>query len=348
MPDTAGSSCSSASVRARSGAPGVSGGMGGTRRKLPVLTVASALVVASCVGGSGQTAGWRDLNLASAGLSEVQTAAAEPMAQNENALPSTADPPAGSPDSGSHPSDAAGAPVSELGAPLPNAVQDSGHGTSRGGRRVSLRPMDNVSADDLLDHWGHRPTALLSRLLSPAPDPGADVAGFEDLLEAARGVDGGDFVPGLEDDDNVAVLGQRRGVTYGRWSGGPADTLAIRFDLRHATREMREDASFRAALARAGKAWSWRIDDTWEKWERRAGESKGRLIGDYGFGGREIRVGPDGETSTGLIIHVTDVELSGNAGGVGGPGSVRLGDGWEPHTGAIALRQGPSRGGRRG
>ena len=45
---------------------------------------------------------------------------------------------------------------------------------------------------------------------------------------------------------------------------------------------MREDRAFRAALERAGKAWSHRIDDTWSAWERYAGELKGQLIGNYG------------------------------------------------------------------
>ena len=99
--------------------------------------------------------------------------------------------------------------------------------------------MDNVHADDLLDHWGHRPSALLSGLLSQVQDPGEDVAQFEDLLEAARGVDSGTYVPGLQEGDTVTVLGHRRDVTYGRWSGGPADTLSIGFDLEHATEEIR-------------------------------------------------------------------------------------------------------------
>lgn len=131
-------------------------------------------------------------------------------------------------------------------------------------------------------------------------------------------------------------MGHRRGVTYGRWSGGPADTLSIEFDYRNATTAMRNDRAFKAALERAGKAWSRRIDDTWQEWEREAGESKGRLIGNYGTAGKEIRVGPEGETSTGLVIHVTGVD-AGDANGWGGFDSVRPGDDWEPHTGAIAF-----------
>ena len=131
--------------------------------------------------------------------------------------------------------------------------------------------------------------------------------------------------------------GRRRGVSYGRWTGGPADTLSIEFDLEHATREMRGDGSFRAALERAGKVWSRRIDDTWTAWERGYGEVKARLIGDYGTDGREIRVGPDGETSTGLTVYVTGVDLAGNSAGMGGPHGLRPDRDWEPHTGTIAF-----------
>ena len=305
-----------------------------------MLTVASALVLASCV-GSGQPMGERNLTLTSTEASEASNApdtqTVEPVAQIGTMHPPAADPTAGLADSRAHPSDPSGVPASEHGAPAPAADPVPQHGTPRGGRHVSLRPMDNVSADDLLDHWGHRPSALLSGLLSQVEDPEEDVAQFEDLLEAARGVGSETFVPGLQEGDTVTVLGQRRDVTYGRWSGGPADTLSIGFDLEHATEELQEDASFRAALERAGKVWSRRIDDTWQEWERRAGESKGRLIGDYGADGREIRVGPEGETSTGLTIYVTEAELGGNTSGIAGPQNFRPGEDWEPHTGAMAF-----------
>ncbi len=304
-----------------------------------LASAASALVLASCV-GSGQPMVERSLTLAPAdageALSPPDTPTAEPVAQNGATLLPTADPIAGIPDSGSHSADPSDTPAAELEAPVPAADAVPAHATPRGGRHVSLRPIDNVLADDLLDHWGHRPSALLSGLLSQVEDPGEDVARFEDLLEAGRGVGTETVVPGLQDGDTVTVLGERRAVTFGRWSGGPADTLHIEFDLEHATRELQEDTSFRATLERAGKVWSRRIDDTWQEWERLAGESKGRLIGDYGADGREVRVGAGGETSTGLTIYVTETQL-GDAGGMAGARSFRPGADWEPHTGAMAL-----------
>ena len=145
-------------------------------------------------------------------------------------------------------------------------------------KRTSLRARGlNVDADDLLDHWGHRHSGLVSARLSQASELDGDTADFQNLLEAARMAGTETPAPDLRDDNSIEVLGHRHGVTYGRWSGGPADTLSIEFDLQHAASEMRHDRSFSAALERAGKAWSRRIDDTWEEWERRAGESKGRL-----------------------------------------------------------------------
>ena len=81
--------------------------------------------------------------------------------------------------------------------------------------------------------------------------------------------------PNLFDGDEVRILGARRGITYGRWTGGPADTLSIEFDLSHAGPAMRDDPEFRAMLDRAGKVWSRRIADTWSTWERPGGTFKG-------------------------------------------------------------------------
>ena len=309
------------------------------RWTLPAAVLASALLLASCV-GAGQPAGERTLSLtsteASGTLSPPDTRTAGPAAENGAMHPSMADPTAGLSNSGAHPPGPGGPPAAALADPLSSSDAVPAHTTPRRGRHVSLRPIDNVLADDLLDHWGHRPAAVLSGLLSQVQDPGGDAARFEDLLEAARGVGGGPPVPGLQDGDTVTVLGQRHEVTYGRWSGGPADTLSIAFDLEHATRELREDASFRASLERAGKVWSRRIDDTWQEWERLAGESKGRLIGNYGADGREVLVRAGGETSTGLTVYVTEAQL-GDVGGVAGAQSFRPDAEWEPHTGAMAL-----------
>ena len=299
------------------------------RWKIPALMLASVFLVASCV-GTEQTIDSRNLTLSSAGVSDTQTA--EPVTQGETRNPQLSDP---LPDTGG--SSPPELPHSEPVAHDPTAGVVSPGGTSPGGQHVSLRPKNNILADDLLDHWGHRHGGPVTARLSEATDSDGDVADFQTLLEAARGTSTDTLVPGLQDDDTITVLGRRHGVTYGRWSGGPADTLSIEFDLQDGTAALKIDSSFRAALERAGKAWSRRIEDTWEAWEREAGESKGALIGNFGIDGREIRVGPGGETSTGLTIFITGVDLAGDIAGWAGPRSWRSVDNWEPHTGAIGL-----------
>ncbi len=303
------------------------------RCTVPAVTLASALLVASCI-GPGQSVDSRGPVLTPASGSDTGTV--QTVTRDRAPGPTTADPfPAFDPlvvvgASAVETASAAGVEAGRL----------SVGGTSPGGQRVSLRPRNNVRADDLLDHWGHRRNDLLSARLSEATDPDDDVADFADLLEDARERDMDSPAPELRGGDTVSVLGHHRGVAYGRWTGGPADTLSIDFDLQHATGKVAEDPSVRAALERAGKAWSRRIDDTWQAWERQWNESKGHLIGNRGAEGREIRVGPSGETSTGLVIYVTGADLGEDVAGQAGPKTWPQGAGWEPHTGALAIDRG--------
>ena len=289
----------------------------------------AALFLASCVGGGAM----QDARLAPGPAEPAE------FARAGNAGPVTGTP--GGTDE--RPSFAADdSPHAAEDAEVQTTVSDAAFvetdktGDADGRLHVSLRPLNNVDAKDLLDHWGHRRFGQVSDLLSPAIEPEEEAAAFRDLLEAAREADTA-FVPGLHDGDAVTVLGQRRGLTFGRWTGGPTDTLSIEFNLEHATKTMREDRAFRAALERAGKVWSRRIGDSWTAWERRYGESKGRVIGNYGSAGREVRVGPGGETSTGVEIFITGAELAGNIAGMAGVRSLYPGDVWEPHTGAIVF-----------
>ena len=315
--------------------PMVTGSTGPRARRrwqISAMTLAPSLLVASCI-ATGQTGVSRSPTAASEADGQVQTE--RTLTRSGTSHPMTLDPFANlemSVVSGATEVDAADAEASRL----------SVHATSPapGGRRVSLRPKNNVDAHDLLDHWGHRHNSLLSEGLSEAATPADDVDDFRELLEGAREEGTQRFAPELRDGDAVTLLGHHGGVAYGRWSGGPADTLAIDFDLQYATGTIREKGSFGAALERAGKAWSWRIEDTWGDWERWFGESKGRLIGNYNSEGREIRVGPGGEISTGLVIYVTGVELGEGIAGRGGPKSIRPGAGWEPHTGVLGLDRG--------
>ena len=208
-------------------------------------------------------------------------------------------------------------------------------GTEAGGVRLAERPRNNPTAADLLDRWGHRQTHWVVEGLSLIePADGDDAADLRRLQTAARTDDEAVVAPDLQDGDEVSVLGARRGVTYGRWTGGPADTLSIEFDLSRAGWQVRNDPAFRAMLERAGKAWSHRIADTWSTWERQAGTFKGWHIN--GGNQTEVYVGAGGEVSTGLEIDVKDADLPEDTAGWASEGT-RPRESWEPRFGSIEI-----------
>ena len=238
-------------------------------------------------------------------------------------------------------------------------------GTTPGSRRLADLPRDNPDAEDLLDHWGYRPTdRILDGLSLTDADAEADGADLQALRTAAEtvgedlevevpvlrvgGSDGVVDIPETEETgshvvvapnlyagDEVRILGADRGITYGRWTGGPADTLSIEFNLSQAGPAMRDDPAFRAMLDRAGKVWSQRIADTWSTWEWRAGVVKGSLVGSDPP--VAIRAGAHGETSTGLEIAAQDADLEDGIAGLGGAIRTPFYNIWEPHFGSIAI-----------
>ena len=206
-------------------------------------------------------------------------------------------------------------------------------GTTPGAVRLAGLPRNNPEADDLLDHWGHRQVARITESLSltgPAAGDGAE--GLRTLRTVAQTDNEGSVAPDLRDDDEVRVLGSRRGITYGRWAGGPADTLSINFTLSPA---MQEKPGFRALLERAGKAWSHRIADTWSTWDRAAGEFKGWLINGTNPD-IAVRVGEGGEVSTSLEIDIREQDLPSYAAGWALEG-IRPPGSWEPRFGSIEV-----------
>ena len=209
--------------------------------------------------------------------------------------------------------------------------------TDQEGLAQAQRPRQNSRAVDLLDHWGHRRVqSVVEGLSLSTAAPDADGADPKRLRAAAQARDGTSLAPNLHAGDEVRLLGSRRGVTYGRWTGGPADTLAIEFDLSRAGPAMRFDPAFRALLERSGKAWSRRIADTWAAWDRAPGESKGVFWNDDIIESR-VLVGPAGETSDRLEIDVKDNELA-EAAGRGGPaGRETPGRVWERRFGSVQL-----------
>ena len=121
---------------------------------------------------------------------------------------------------------------------------------------------DNPSAEDLLDHW-NEPDPLREAMGLSAVD-NEDAANrrllsFRVLLDAAEGdpTATGTRLRNVQPEE-LEVIGQREGLTYGRWKRGPAGTLNIEFDWRFAPDT---SAATRATMERAGKSWSWRILD---------------------------------------------------------------------------------------
>ena len=120
---------------------------------------------------------------------------------------------------------------------------------------------DNPYAEDLLDHWNDSEQPGTAMELSEVGE--TDVAQRTSTVGALIEAAGDDPSKlgtllrnvGVED---IEVIGERDGITYGQWKGGPAGTLNIAFDWQFAEDV---DEATRARVERAGKSWSWRILD---------------------------------------------------------------------------------------
>ena len=211
-------------------------------------------------------------------------------------------------------------------------------GTRPEGRRMVERARNNLEAADLLDHWGHRHVQnIVEGLFLSAPASGSDAAGFERLRAAAQSIEERLLIPDPQDEDDVRVLGTSQGVTYGRWAGGPADSLSIEFDFSFASQAWQENPKIRAMIERAGKVWSQRIPDTWSVWRWAPGARKGSApIGST----VKFVAGPDGEISSGVeIVIIDDADLAGAGRAYIGDGISPAGESWEPRFAVIELNR---------
>ena len=203
--------------------------------------------------------------------------------------------------------------------------------------RLSQPRLHNPDAADLLDEWGHRPFARIldHRPLGVPPGDG-DAERLTAILEAAQSPEGSSPIPGLQEGDEMTVLGGRRGITYGRWIAGAADTLSMSFDISNAGPEVERREGLPALLERAGKVWTSRIDDTWQPWKLEPGHVKLRIPTEDGPE-TPISVGPDGEISTGIEVQVATAHLPDRVAGRGGPVNRWPTDRWEPHFGRLTI-----------
>ena len=121
----------------------------------------------------------------------------------------------------------------------------------------------NTYADDLLDHWDD--TTALQDAVQTSPLDQNEVTDRLDTLRSllqspdqSRGTSQTLLRNVDVDSRRFTVIGSQDGITYGQWKAGPAGTLDIDFDYRFAPEF---DAAARARMERAGKSWSWRLDD---------------------------------------------------------------------------------------
>ena len=193
-----------------------------------------------------------------------------------------------------------------LAALLPLGLSGCGGGSGGdggdGGFHFGVHARSNTTAEDLLDHWND-PERLQSALgLSAAQDIDGKRVAIAALLASAGGNTAltGTKMRNIRPED-IEIIGERNGIAYGQWKGGPAGTLHIEFDWRFAENL---PAGVRARMDRAGKSWSHRILDDFGTHEVSAGttirhgETRNDLDGDVETDGVLIFVLDKGSSET--------------------------------------------------
>ena len=189
----------------------------------------------------------------------------------------------------------------------------------------------NPTAEDLLDHWDD-PERLRSALgLWAVANIAESRAAIRALLEEGAGgatIGTRAMLRNVQPED-IVVVGERDGITYGQWKGGPAGTLNIEFDWRFAENV---DAESRVRMERAGKLWSRRVMDDFGTHVAATGTQV--VHGD-------IRKTLDEEiTTNGLVIFVLDKGPTSDRISSGGPGYFFVtADDLEPWLGSILLNR---------
>ena len=196
---------------------------------------------------------------------------------------------------------------------------------------------NNPPAEDLLDHWNDAEVAEEALGLS-AVSP-ADMADRKTTVKALLEVAEGDPAnSGIRFRDvrleDIEIIGERDGITYAQWKGGPAGTLNIEFDWRFAPNL---DPMVRAELERAGKSWSRRLLDDFGTHVI----EKGTTIRTQGsHAGAELFTGTFDEpvTTDGILVAV--IHATTDPASSAGPRAAEITeDDYEPWFGAVILSQ---------
>ena len=122
---------------------------------------------------------------------------------------------------------------------------------------------NNPTAQDLLDHWND-PEDLRQGIGAglvelSSSDASARLGVLSSILQTPTDtLDDSKTLLRNVDAGAMTVIGERDGITYGQWKGGPAGTLNIEFDWRFAPNI---DSTVRVEAERAGKFWSRRLLD---------------------------------------------------------------------------------------
>ena len=122
---------------------------------------------------------------------------------------------------------------------------------------------NNPTAEDLLDHWNDSDglqQGLGAGLVElNSSDVSARLGTLRSILQTPTdSIDESKTLLRNIDISSMTVIGERDGITYGQWKGGPAGTLDIDFDFRFTPGL---DSTVRAMIERSGKSWSWRLAD---------------------------------------------------------------------------------------
>ncbi|MDE0415372.1 MAG: hypothetical protein OXI95_00360 [bacterium] len=193
----------------------------------------------------------------------------------------------------------------------------------------------NATAEDLLDHWNASDVARGALGLTPVGPTELETrkTAISSLLQMFQGGDSDIDFRNVQAED-IEIIGERGGITYGQWKGGPAGTLNIEFDWQFASGV---PASVRAAMERAGKAWSYRLLDDFGTHTIPAGTNIHAVPEHAGAEPVNVTYSEDIETD-GVLITVTHTSTDPLSSG--GPRDADITpDDYEPWHGLINLSQ---------